>query len=80
LPGAPASKALEVAARVRDTMRESLLEHGGAEIRITCSIGVASIPESVSHVDNLLGAGDVALYRAKEAGRDRVEVSLPGTP
>ena len=80
LPGAPAAKALEVADRVRDTVRESVLSHGGAEIRITCSIGVASIPESVSHVDNLLGAGDVAMYRAKEAGRDRVEISLPGPP
>jgi len=80
LPGAPASEALEVAERVRSTMRESLLDYGGAEIRITCSIGVASVPESVSHVDNLLGAGDVALYRAKEAGRDRVEMSLPEPP
>ena len=78
LPGAPASKALEVADRVRETLKESVLDHGGAEIQITCSIGVASIPESVSHVDNLLGAGDIAMYRAKEAGRDRVEMSLPG--
>ena len=78
LPGAPASKALEVADRVRETLKESVLDHGGAEIQITCSIGVASIPESVSHVDNLLGAGDIALYRAKETGRDRVEMSLPG--
>jgi diguanylate cyclase (GGDEF)-like protein len=77
LPGARASKAMEVANRVRDAVRGSVFEHGGAEIRMTCSIGVASIPESVSQVDNLLGAADVATYRAKEAGRDRIEVAMP---
>ena len=77
LPGAPAAKAMEVANRVRDAVRGSVLEYGGAEIRITCSIGVASIPESVAQVDNLLGAADVATYRAKEAGRDRIEAALP---
>jgi len=77
LPGAPAGKAQEIAGRVRDAVRGKVLEHGGAEIRITCSIGVASIPESVSQVDNLLGAADVAMYRAKEGGRDRIEMALP---
>lgn len=77
LPGAPAGRAMEVADRVRDAVRGSLLEYGGAEIQITCSIGVASIPESVSRVDNLLSAGEVAMYRAKEAGRDRTEMALP---
>lgn len=78
LPGAPASKALEIANRVREAVRESpLTGHGGDEVRITCSIGVASVPENVSQVDNLLGAADVAMYRAKELGRDRVEVAQP---
>jgi diguanylate cyclase (GGDEF)-like protein len=75
LPGASLEKALDVANRVRDAVRGSVLEYAGNDIGITCSIGVASIPESVSQVDNLLGAGDKAMYRAKEAGRDRIEVS-----
>jgi diguanylate cyclase (GGDEF)-like protein len=75
LPGATLEKALDVANRVRDAVRGSILEYAGNDIGITCSIGVASIPESVSQVDNLLGAGDAAMYRAKEAGRDRIEVS-----
>lgn len=75
LPGAPAGRALEVAERVCSAVREERLFWSGAEIQITCSIGVASIPESVSHVDNLLGAGDVAMYRAKESGRNRVEMA-----
>ncbi len=76
LPGAPAGRALEVADRVCASVREERLVWSGAEIQITCSIGVASIPESVSHVDNLLGAGDVAMYRAKQAGRNRVEMAV----
>ena len=75
LPGASAEKAMEVASRIRESVRGSVLSHGGAEITITCSIGVASVPESVSQVDNLLGAADVAMYRAKEAGRDRIEAA-----
>lgn len=77
LPDAPAGKAMEIAERVREAVRTAPFEHGGAEIRITCSIGVASIPDSVSQVENLLGAADVAMYRAKEGGRDRVEMALP---
>ena len=76
LPGATASKAMDVANRVRDAVRGSVLEYGGNDIGITCSIGIASIPESVSQVDNLLGAADVAMYRAKEAGRDRIEATV----
>jgi diguanylate cyclase (GGDEF)-like protein len=40
---------------------------------ITVSVGVATISGSGTGPDELAGAADAALYRAKEAGRDRVE-------
>jgi len=40
---------------------------------LTLSCGVASYPASVRDVKNLRAAADAALYRAKEAGRNRVE-------
>jgi len=55
-----------------------LLEWGGIELQMTCSIGVAALPDTVARVDNLLGAADVALYRAKDEGRDRVVMAKPG--
>ena len=38
------------------------------------SLGVASIPEDATNVDDLIGAADQALYEAKRAGRNRVAV------
>ncbi len=78
LPGASSNRAMEVAERVISAVRGSLLEWGGAQIQMTCSIGVAAVPDTVGRVENLLGAGDVALYRAKEAGRDRAVLAASG--
>lgn len=43
-------------------------------IRVTVSIGAATLSESQRELTELLAAADSALYRAKEAGRDRVRV------
>lgn len=42
---------------------------------ITLSLGVAIYPEHGRTMENVLRAADAALYRAKQAGRDRVVVS-----
>jgi diguanylate cyclase (GGDEF)-like protein len=41
---------------------------------ISVSIGVAAYPEHGDEATSLLRAADTALYAAKQAGRDRVEV------
>jgi diguanylate cyclase (GGDEF)-like protein len=43
---------------------------------ITMSIGVASFPENGKTVEALLRAADLALYQAKQQGRDRVVSAL----
>lgn len=40
--------------------------------RITVSIGVVEFPEGGSNADELVGKADVALYLAKDMGRDKV--------
>lgn len=45
---------------------------------ITCSIGAATYPESGTSLDQLQMAADLAMYQAKDAGRDRV-VSAPSS-
>lgn len=50
---------------------------GGAIEQITTSQGVASYPESASELSELRSAADAALYRAKEAGKNRVAYPPP---
>jgi diguanylate cyclase (GGDEF)-like protein len=44
------------------------------EVRVTVSIGAAEPRSQFSKVDQVLLAADKALYRAKDGGRNRVEV------
>jgi diguanylate cyclase (GGDEF)-like protein len=50
-----------------------------APLRVTCSIGIASACANET-LDSLIARVDAALYRAKAAGRNRVEVGLPRAP
>ena len=51
---------------------------GGLFPSVTMSVGVAAYPDHGQTSEELLGAADRALYRAKAAGRDRVAVADPG--
>jgi diguanylate cyclase (GGDEF)-like protein len=44
----------------------------GNRIATTVSVGIASFPESVSEAEEVLDKADIALYRSKQCGRDRV--------
>ena len=73
LPYTALPQALQVAERVREGVETSTLRWGGADVKLTCSVGAAAVPETVSQVANLLTAADAALYHAKSRGRNRVE-------
>jgi diguanylate cyclase (GGDEF)-like protein/PAS domain S-box-containing protein len=45
---------------------------GGIELRVTCSIGVANYPNHGATAGDLLASADMAMYRAKELGRDGI--------
>ncbi len=72
LRGADQRVATEVAERVRKATADTVLAWAGAELRFTCSIGVASYPSPVKEAANLVTTADAALYRAKQAGRNQV--------
>jgi diguanylate cyclase (GGDEF)-like protein/PAS domain S-box-containing protein len=71
LPGASMEIALERAEGLRQAVKEMHLHHQGLS-PATLSLGVAVYPDHGDIGGHLVRAADAALYRAKNAGRDRV--------
>ncbi len=79
LPGASGEAALLVAQRIRGNIEKTFIpvsRHGGSDathsVRLTASVGVATWMGSEDTAELMLKRADAALYRAKEAGRNRV--------
>lgn len=74
LPETPKEAAVQVAQRIRDAMVERPFHpQPSLAVRITASFGVATFPDDAQDEESLLRAADLAMYRAKAKGRDRVE-------
>lgn len=82
LPHTDVAGAVEVAEAVRRRVRAAGIVHEDATAGLTVSVGVSTARPDGHGVDDgaLFAAADSALYRAKEHGRDRVEVVLPAEP
>jgi diguanylate cyclase (GGDEF)-like protein len=52
---------------------------GEGTLKVTASFGVASLPTCATEKDGLIAEADAALYRAKRAGKNRVERGEPVT-
>jgi diguanylate cyclase (GGDEF)-like protein len=74
LPDTPHHTACAVAERIRARIASApfLVPTSGEPLVATLSLGVATTPEHGMTLDALLHRADLALYRAKEAGRNRV--------
>jgi diguanylate cyclase (GGDEF)-like protein len=64
-----------LAERMRATIEGLTVKRldGHGALRVTASFGVASLPTSATDKESLIAAADAALYRAKRAGKNRVE-------
>lgn len=72
LPSTRLSDGLELGERVRGDLAGAPLLHAGIKIPLSASIGVAEWAGRPEDITRLLVRADLALYRAKQQGRDRV--------
>jgi diguanylate cyclase (GGDEF)-like protein len=76
LPETGPDGALAVARRIRERMTaHRFLAAQGCDIRLTVSVGVATLPEVASSPQELLAAADKAMYRVKSSGKDGIHVA-----
>ena len=74
LPNTGADAASAVARRVQQRTARNPVLHGDELIALTVSIGIDIMRTTDVGVDQSLSRGDRALYRAKERGRNRIEI------
>ncbi|BFL81852.1 hypothetical protein LFREDSHE_03020 [Shewanella baltica] len=71
LPGMDLTRAAELAEQIRELIFQREIKVNGLHISITASIGVAE-HQAQEPAEDLIKRADLALYQAKEAGRNQV--------
>ncbi|HEX4717926.1 MAG TPA: EAL domain-containing protein [Thermoleophilaceae bacterium] len=71
------------ARRVAEVLAEAVREHAplvaGQPVKLSTSIGIACFGHGAADPDELLAAADLAMYDAKETGRDRIGMASAET-
>jgi diguanylate cyclase (GGDEF)-like protein len=66
-----AAGAMLLAERIREELGKLVFHATNGEVRVTCSVGVATFPEAGRDWDTLFKSADEALYVSKRSGRNR---------
>ena len=78
LPSTNTSKALEFSERLHHAINQAVLKYKGSAIRYTASIGLSEFDtDSGDSLDDLLARADLALYQAKQSGRNQTATFNP---
>ena len=78
LPDTGSEGAVAVAERVRERIaaHSFLKASDGLDIRLTASVGVATLPDVAASAEELIKAADTAMYRVKEQGKNGVFLAI----
>lgn len=73
LPDTGSEGAVAVAERVRERIfAYNFLAGDGLTVRLTSSVGVATLPDVAASSEELIKAADTAMYRVKDRGKNGV--------
>jgi diguanylate cyclase (GGDEF)-like protein len=76
LPDTGPEGAKAVASRIRERIRSTtFLTSDGLAVRLTASIGVATLPDAAQTAEDLLRVADTAMYKVKYEGKDGIHVA-----
>ena len=75
LPDTDELRAKAFAERLRQLVAEHVVSFNGTNVQMTISIGTATYNSTEDTLDDLISRADSALYKAKEMGKDRLEVA-----
>ena len=77
LPDTDRFSAAETAREIRDSIKTAtFLTRWGRKVKVTASFGVATFPDNARDIEELLALADQAMFKVKNTGKDRVELSL----
>ncbi len=78
LPQADESEARGAAERILGQIRDHVSTLQSHPVRLTASVGIVRFPKDGTSPDELLSRADLAMYQAKEEGRDRYRFYIEG--
>ena len=75
LPRVDSQRALARAEEWRLRLAETMAGVGDGRVSATVSLGVATLPEHGTTIDEIIATADQAVYASKKAGNDRVSLA-----
>ena len=77
LPDTGGEGAFQVGERIRERIAEHrFLADAGLDIRLTASVGVATLPDVAAAADELIHAADMAMYQVKQSGKNGIRAAI----
>jgi diguanylate cyclase (GGDEF)-like protein len=80
LPDTGGDGAFSVGERVRERVAaHQFLFDDGLDLRLTASVGVATLPDVAASAEELVAAADKAMYQVKDSGKNGIQAAPPPT-
>jgi diguanylate cyclase (GGDEF)-like protein len=79
MPDARREEAEHLAERIVRAIGQLPFRLDGQNLRVTSSLGIALYPEHAANAEELVAHADVAMYQAKESGKNGWKLYLPGS-